>query len=114
MKRTITTITLAIIVMFGATFANAGILVTDRTSNAAGILVTDRSDSAAGILVTDRTNQLCSAQKGIVVTDIFGTIGSLVGILVTDLTGRSEGCSSGTVATRGSNTDRAAGILVTD
>jgi len=113
MKKTIVAATIAITVLFGATFANAGILITDRTNNAAGILVTDRSDSAAGILVTDRTNQLCSAQKGIVVTDILGTFSSLVGILITDLTARNEGCTSGTLRSRGT-TDRATGILITD
>lgn len=35
MKKTITTITLAIVMMFGATFANAGILVSDRQAPAA-------------------------------------------------------------------------------
>jgi hypothetical protein len=113
MKKTITTATLAITILFGATFANAGILVTDRTNNATGILVTDRTNSAGGILVTDRTNQLCSTQKGIVVTDVIGTFASLVGILVADLTGRTEGCTGGTLSSR-STTNRATGILVTD
>jgi hypothetical protein len=113
MKKTITTITLAITILFGATFANAGILLTDRTTNSVGILVTDRSNSAAGILVTDRQNQLCTAGKGIVVTDILGTVSSIVGILITDLTGRSEGCTSGTLGRR-ATTDRAVGILITD
>lgn len=113
MKKTITTITLAIVMTLTATFANAGILVTDRTSNATGILVTDRTDSAAGILVTD----LCSSssRRGIVVTDIVGTFASLVGILVTDLTGRNEGCGSTRTTERNRGvTNHSTGILVTD
>ncbi len=109
--------TLAIVLSFGATFANAGILVTDRTNSAAGILVTDRSDSAAGILVTDLTSRACSERRGILVTDFFGTIASVVGILVTDLTGRSEGCSStpnSRSVTKNGQTNSVAGILVTD
>ena len=113
MKKTITTISLAIVMTFSATFANAGILVTDRANNV-GILVTDRSDSAAGILVTD----LCSSssRRSIVVTDIVGTVSSLVGILVTDLTGRNEGCvdTRTTQKTRGGVTNQSTGILVTD
>ncbi len=118
--------TLAIVLSFGATFANAGILVTDRTNSAAGILVTDRSDSAAGILVTDLTNTGCSSveRRGIIVTDIFGTMASLAGILVSDLTGilvsdltsSSGKCTGSRSKSRDGIivTDRAAGILVTD
>lgn len=118
MKNTIKVITFAMVLSLGATFANAGILVTDRSNNAAGILVTDRSDSAAGILVTDLSSQPCSEGRGIVVTDIFGTMASVVGILVTDLTGRTETCTSSTMIrnsiSKNGVTNSLTGILVTD
>ncbi len=114
MKNTLTTLTLAIVLTFGATFANAGIIITDR------------SDQAAGIIVTDLANTGCkSAEKGgIIVTDIYGTFASLAGIIVTDLTGiivtdlsnGREGCMANRSVSRDGIivTDRAAGIIVTD
>ncbi len=114
MKNTITTLTLAIVLTFGATFANAGIIVTDR------------SDQAAGIIVTDLANTGCNSteRRGIIVTDIFGTMASLAGIIVTDLTGiivtDLSGNSGKCTDTRSMSrdgiivTDRAAGIIVTD
>ncbi|MFN0279226.1 MAG: hypothetical protein ACKVRN_11565 [Pyrinomonadaceae bacterium] len=80
MKKTITTIAMAMVFTFGATFANAGILVGDRgttqttctTSEKDGILVGDRS--AIGILVGD-------------------IIGFIDGILVGDRTAPAQ-CSS--------------------
>ena len=84
MKKTITTIAMAMVFTFGATFANAGILVGDRTapqttcSEKDGILVGDRG----GILVGDRT--------GILVGDI---VSYVVGILVGDLSSTSTPCT---------------------
>ena len=104
---------LAIVMTFSATFANAGILITDRSSNAAGILITDRTNGAAGILITD----LCesSSRRGIAVTDIIGTVSSIVGILITDLTGRNEGCGSARTSQRNPGvTNSSTGILITD
>jgi len=73
----IPTMLLLVTLMFGATSANAGILVTDRTGNAsqtqesslialAGSVVTFLQ---TGILVTDRTGILVTDRAGILVTD---------------------------------------------
>lgn len=94
MKKTITTIAMAMVFTFGATFANAGILVGDRSAtpttcsekdgilvgdrggilvgdrSAAGILVGDFVSFITGILVGDRTPAQCSSDKdGILVGD---------------------------------------------
>ena len=88
MKKTIATITLAATMMFTATFANAGILVSDRSvpcqNTKTGILVSDRTiegfvknivDLIAGILVSDKSS--CGQAQGILVSD-------RTGILVSD------------------------------
>lgn len=83
MKKTITTITLAMVLTFGSTFANAGILVSDRS----GILVSDRNGSTKtdctkeGILVSDRSGILVSDRYSAVVAAV---IRALEGIIVGD------------------------------
>lgn len=89
MKSTITALTLAIVLASGASFAHAG------------------------IIVTDRTEQECKAAKeGIIVTDFVGVLRAILGIIVTDKP-ISDGCK---VPTRNGIivTDRADGIIVTD
>lgn len=68
MKKTLTATTLAIVLMFGATFANAGIIVGDRATNDTckdGIIVGDR----AGIIVGDSPviNGIITAITGIII-----------------------------------------------
>ena len=77
MKKTITTIAMAMVFTFGATgaaFANGGILVGDRTG----------------------TTAPCAAEKdGILVGDIFGGFLNFIeGILVGDKTTNSTQCST--------------------
>jgi hypothetical protein len=55
MKKTITTITLAIIMTFGATFANAGIIIGDKSAPA------------------------CSGNEGIIIGDILELFGIIIG-----------------------------------
>ena len=91
MKKTFATITLALVLTFGATFANAGILIGDRWATPApcsaskdGILIGDRSaigiligDFAAyleGILIGDKTATGCTAKGGIMVSDRSGIL----------------------------------------
>jgi hypothetical protein len=93
MKKTLKAMTLAAVMVFGATFAQAGIIVTDRQASCnekEGIIVTDRS----GIIVTDRS--------------FGGIISSIIGIIVTDLVGKSDDGCEGIIVT-----DRD-GIIVTD
>lgn len=100
MKNTIATITLAATMMFTATFANAGILVSDRpappcetskegimVSDRSGILVSDRAFVGGiikditifitGIMVSDKPAAQCNSKEGILVSD-------RTGILVSD------------------------------
>lgn len=49
MKKTIATLALATVMLFGSTFANAGIIITDRANNE----VTDTNRD--GIIIFDRT-----------------------------------------------------------
>lgn len=97
MKNTITAATMAIVLGFGATFANAGIIVTDR---------------ADGIIVTDRAEQKCesSTKGGIIVTDFMGVFRAILGIIVTDRP-EKQGC---TVEKEKGGIVRADGIIVTD
>ena len=92
MKKTIATITLATVLTFGATFANAngngngGILVGDLTSQpctgtttsfdntGTGILVGDLVSYIVGILVGDLTSQPCTGT-----TSSFDNHGILIG-----------------------------------
>ncbi len=86
MKNTIATITLALVFTFGATFANAGILIGDRT-----VTPTPCSDTKEGILIGDR---------------------SAVGILIGDFAAYLEGILIGDKATPCS--DVKDGILIGD
>jgi hypothetical protein len=104
MKNTITAATMAIVLGFGATFANAGIIVTDR---------------ADGIIVTDRAERKCesTSKSGIIVTDFMGIFRAILGIIVTDRPEKQE-CTSDVQKTGIIVTDRAdsgrGGIIVTD
>jgi hypothetical protein len=95
MKNTITAITLAAVFTFGATFANAGIILTDRAESS------------------------CSqTEKGVVITDFVGVFRTILGIILTDRA-ETNTCKESTVgATRDRNgiilTDRADGIILTD
>ena len=51
MKKTITTLTLAATMFFGATFANAGIIITDRATTASA---DDNGTNRDGIIVFGR------------------------------------------------------------
>ena len=100
MKKTIATFTLALVTVFGATFAQAGIIVTDAPSTGGctdrtGIIVTDAP--APGIIVTDLPGIIVTDLPGIIVTD-------LAGIIVTD--SADKGCTSTEVSRTG--------IIVTD
>lgn len=99
MKNIITTATMAIVLTFGATFANAGIIVTDR---------------AEGIIVTDRAEQRCTSvnKEGIIVTDFVGVFRAILGIIVTDAPEKE--CSPSRDRNGIIVTDRADGIIVTD
>lgn len=64
MKNTITTITLAIVMTFGATFANGGIMVSDRNG-------TPSCDSQKdGIIVAGREGIIVAGRDGIIVAGI--------------------------------------------
>lgn len=89
MKNTIATITLALVLTFGATFANAGIMIGDRSATPAtcsadkgGIMIGDRS--AIGILIGDFATYL----EGILIGDKSATgCNSKGGIMIGDRTG---------------------------
>ncbi|MEP6787857.1 MAG: hypothetical protein ABJB40_05455, partial [Acidobacteriota bacterium] len=68
MKKTLTVITLAIVLMFGATFANAGIIVGDRPS-------TDTCNSSKGIIIL---------RSGIIILAATAITGIIVGDEPTD------------------------------
>jgi hypothetical protein len=76
MKKTFATVALAVVTVFGSTFANAGIIVSDAPAPG-GIIVGDGKDGGSpckeGIIVSDA--------PGIIVSDIFDTI---TGIIVGD------------------------------
>ena len=68
MKKTLTAITLAIVLMFGATFANAGIIVGDKPS-------TDTCNSTKGIIIL---------RDGIIILAATAITGIIVGDQPTD------------------------------
>ena len=101
MKKTLTTISMAIVLLLGATFANAGIIVSDKATSSCsrdGIIVSDR----AGIIVSDRAGIIVSDIAGIIVSDIFG-------IIVSDVKG-GDPCRNGIIVSDAPN----AGIIVSD
>lgn len=61
MKKTITTITLAIVMTFGATLANAGILVSDRSAN------NSCEDQKDGIIIAGRDGIIIAGREGIII-----------------------------------------------
>ncbi len=73
MKKTITTITLAVVMTLGATFANAGIIMSgkgvDTTKCTEGIIMSGRD----GIIVAGRGN-IIPGLVGTIVTEITGII----------------------------------------
>jgi hypothetical protein len=82
MKKAFTTIALAVVTVFGATFANAGIIVGDKP----GIIVGDKPEPCRdGIIVGDRPGIIISDLPGIIVGDAPGIIISdIYGIIVGD------------------------------
>jgi len=75
MKKTITTITLAMVLTFTATIANAGILISDRDNSG-------KTDcTKEGILVSDSTGIIVYGREGIIV---YGIAMALEGILISD------------------------------
>ncbi len=73
MKKTILTITLAMIMTFGATFANAGIIIGDKSTEPCantetdGIIIGDLLEFF-GIIIGDAP-QACSQTDGIIIGD---------------------------------------------
>jgi hypothetical protein len=66
MKKAFATIALTLTVLFGATFVNAGIIVTDNS----GVCVIDPITMLMGIIVTDYSGGVqCVDRTGIIVTD---------------------------------------------
>ena len=67
MKKTFATIALTLTVLFGATFVNAGIIVTDNTQTC----TIDPLSTLMGIIVTDYSGGVqCDASRtGILVSD---------------------------------------------
>lgn len=63
--------TLVAVMMFAATFAQAGILVSDRSTPVEATCVENQND---GILVSDREGILVSDRIGILVSDFVSTI----------------------------------------
>lgn len=78
MKKTITTITLALVMTFGATFANAGIIIGDATTTTTtctgtkdGIIIGDLLQELWGIIIGDRSSEPCTTatKDGIIIGD---------------------------------------------
>ena len=72
MKKTITTITLAFIMTFGATFANAGIIIGDKSGQECGntkegIIIGDFLQELFGIIIGDKSGDTC--KEGIILGD---------------------------------------------
>lgn len=73
MKKTITTITLATIMAFGATFANAGIIIGDKAEETCkstatdGIIIGDLLE-IFGIIIGDQSTT-CTETDGIIIGD---------------------------------------------
>lgn len=86
MKKTLTTITLALVLTLGTTFANAGIIVSDKSATPCngtvktGLLVSDKSfigtilDAIYGIIVSDGPAPCSDTKDGIIVSDRAGII----------------------------------------
>lgn len=67
MKKAFATIALGLTVLFGATFVQAGIIVTDNTPSTCTI---DPLSTLMGIIVTDYSGGVqCTDRTGIIVTD---------------------------------------------
>ena len=102
MKKTFTAFTLALVTVFGASFAQAGILISEAPSRD-GIIVGDNrcNDTGRdGIIISDAPGIIISDAPGIIVGDFAEVIG---GIIVGDYA--DPGC--------GTTTERA-GILISD
>jgi hypothetical protein len=96
MKKTLTTITLAATMLFGATFANAGIIIGDLSEtkpcteaskegiiigdrSTVGIIIGDIASTIEGIIIGDKSDKQCQdgAKEGII-------IGNEPGIIIGD------------------------------
>ncbi len=80
MKNTLKAITLAAVLTFGATFANAGLLVSDRPSQTGDTTCNNTDTSVTGIIIGGVTGIIIGGIAGII---IGGDPGIIIG-------GRSE------------------------
>src|SRR5213592_1269193 len=102
MNRTLTTITLALVLTFGATIANAGIIVGDKAQGSCGkngIIVGDAP--IGGIIVGDLV------APGIIISDL---VSGIAGIIVSDRKGGSTPCKNGIIV----GDSPTSGIIVSD
>lgn len=77
MKKTITTITLAMILAFGATFANAGIIIGDQSNNGC-------KSGTDGIIIGDMFTKIISSIEGIIIGDAPAPCTQTDGIIIGD------------------------------
>lgn len=102
MKNTIKAITLAMVLTFGATFANAGLLVSDR-SISTGTTCSDTTRE--GVIVAGRDGLLVSDRNAAIFTGIKSLLQSLTGVIVAGRDTRTEPCNTN---------GRKGGLLVSD
>ncbi|MEO6654501.1 MAG: hypothetical protein ABIO36_00310 [Pyrinomonadaceae bacterium] len=82
MKNTITAFAMTIVLMMGATFANAGIIISDGSESActsrdgiiisdiAGIIISDIAEAVMGIIISDgKESGPCKNTNGIIISD---------------------------------------------
>src|SRR5258707_907360 len=104
MNKKLTTITLALVLTFGATIANAGIIISDKAQGSCGkngILVSDAP--TAGIIISDLM------APGIIISDL---VSGVAGIIISDRKGGSSPCKNGILV---SDSDApAGGIIISD
>jgi len=82
MKKTITTITLAAIMTFGTTFANAGIITAGRSADNSTC-----SQTKDGIITAGRDGIITAGRGGIITAGLTGIIvAGLTGIITAGLT----------------------------
>lgn len=100
MKKTIATLTLAIVMGFGTTFANAN----------SGIMVSDRQ----GIMISDRTEQVCgevdASSTGIIIGGFANMLEEMFGIII----GGRKDCRKTEAGGTGIMVSDRQGIMVSD
>lgn len=106
MNKTLTTITLALVLTFGATIANAGIIISDKAQGSCGkngILVSDSDSPTGGIIISDLM------APGIIISDI---VTRVAGIIISDRKGGAGPCKNGIII---SDSDApTGGIIISD